>query len=131
VEQLALPLAGPSLRETQDYWYRVLEESGFADAECGHRDACLRTTATVPDRLTWEARQEYYRQAEQYARTGRFSSRLESLVWRLHAQGLSVRQITVHASLSRVISPLNVYLKHVQDIVARHRELMRRRRHAR
>lgn len=123
--QLTLQLGVfPSFTETQRYWYGVLRASGFRDAECGYVDGALRTQVTVGDRVSYEARSEYYRLASYWARWGRFPSPLERLIWSLHAEGHTMREIAASASVCAMAAPRRVYLHDVHATIARHRRRM-------
>lgn len=78
-------------------WYKKLADSGFEDIE--RPDGSLKTEVdyrsmdgTRGDGLE-DGRQEYYEIAQDYLNRGKFATLLDYTVWKLHAEGVSYRDI--------------------------------------
>lgn len=118
----------PTYEETRRLWYAILKSTGFRDLECGNDpDGMLRTTFTPPDsRDEYEEHAEYYRLASIYADRRKWPSGFERLVWRLHSEGHTVREI-VAMSASEMPAE-TTYIKRIHEVIARHRRIMLSRR---
>jgi hypothetical protein len=81
-------------------WYKKLAKSGFEDIEGNEEyfnasDTFTRHSSRYRDSVQrFEAKQEYYRLAGHFLYDHKFSSTLEKMIWQLHSEGLSIREIT-------------------------------------
>jgi hypothetical protein len=95
-----------NFKKLQDRWTKKLEDSGFVDIEqpehfkSGVPDGALKTWVgrkyskpSAPDIETLQEREEYYRLAGQFLWSHKFSSGAERLIWELHSNGKSIRNI--------------------------------------
>lgn len=92
-------------QKLQAKWYSKLKREGFEDIEYGEDsikrcvpDAVSRTTRNdYEDMLvTYQSREEYYRLAGQFFYEHAFDNRKEQLIWELHKDGISMRDIVQH-----------------------------------
>lgn len=94
------------LNKLQKLWYSKLKADGFEDIE--QENGMLKewsskfytsqfkeTNGTkAEDKIPINyAKAEYYRLAEHFLNSHKFKNRLESLIWNLHSQGMSFREI--------------------------------------
>lgn len=80
-------------------WDQKLTDSGFEDIEAGYpylKPECQRGFALDEQ----DAIQDYYRAARQLCHA-KFEKALYKSIWTLHADGLSIRQISAKKRLSR------------------------------
>lgn len=89
-----------SFKRLQARWYRRLRKNGFEDIESGGvcRNLWTSKRSKIPldangRRIVWDAVTEYYRWAEHVMRGRRFRTKQDREVWRLHASGMSKREI--------------------------------------
>lgn len=88
------------LRNLQRKWYQKLKEEGFKDIEdtSSHKrflKACHSTYFQCRYHpLTFELKQEYYRRATQFYYDHVFDCETEKEIWKHHAEGLSLREIS-------------------------------------
>lgn len=129
MEQLRLKLGVlPTLKETQALWYAILRATGFRDLECGtDPDGMLRTTFTPPaSAAEYREHAEYFRLAERYLRSvtraKTWPTEQERLVWQLHSEGLSIREIVAQASAE--MPRYYIGLAKAHEIVSRHRRVV-------
>lgn len=78
-------------------WQEKLKEDGFVDHEDPSREH-LRTWHSAYFQvkytaLTFESKQLYFERAAQLLHTHRFKSKEQKEIWKLHSQGLSLREI--------------------------------------
>lgn len=76
-------------------WDKRLRDSGFQDAEKNGEliqwDSHYFHARYTPDEF--QAKQEYYQWAEALTHTHPFKSETDRHIWKLHAEGMSVREI--------------------------------------
>jgi hypothetical protein len=84
-------------------WYGKLHKSGFDDIE--HDEEHLKRNASEPftsktrgrryrdKQVYFESREEYYRLAGRFLNEHKFSDKKEELIWSLHSEGMSIREI--------------------------------------
>lgn len=99
-------------QKLQNKWYKKLALAGFDDIEINPRNL-REDTARVTDA---EAVKQYYRQASQYLHTATFDTEREQIMWKLHCDGLSLREIGYEVCLSK---------NTVQRYLEKHRNLMK------
>jgi hypothetical protein len=92
-----------SFKVLQQSWYEKLAKKGFHDIE--RPDGTLDDKELRATRLRWsqaklEAIADYYRLAAQYLWEGKFKPR-ERTVWKLHAEGMTVRAIADKTGMHR------------------------------
>lgn len=109
----------------QKQWYQKLKEDGFVDIE--------NTAYKNPDLLRYEGKyfikqyspfefeikQEYYERASEFLHTHVFESRLDEEVWKMHSDGVSVREMA--AILKRIGFP-SLGFRTVHQILQRLKE---------
>lgn len=89
------------LKQLQAEWYQRLRETGFDDIEqTAESNAKLRSWHSYHfsiqhDPSRFQAKQEYYYKATQYLDHGKFRTKTEKHLWKLHSEGLGLRQIVV------------------------------------
>lgn len=81
----------------QAHWDKKLKQDGFHDIE--QADGLLKQwdnlwfhTHTNP--ILYEAKAEYYRQAEHFLHSHQFDTTTEKIVWQLHSEGFGYREIS-------------------------------------
>jgi len=98
-------------RELQRKWDEKLAKSGFVDIErkdrVGASSRMLKTAAlkNIVDQYTpeqFEIKQEYYRLAGQFLHDHKFKSGKDREIWRLHSEGVSIRNIIRHLKRRRM-----------------------------
>ena len=86
------------LEQLQQQWYSKLKQNGFVDIEnCNHPDRPLTSWhafkwATVPHDKK-EQIESYFYKARTLLHTYEFESETHKIIWELHSEGLSKRQI--------------------------------------
>ena len=102
-------------------WYQKLKKSGFDDIEMPngkwlkqYHNEYYQARYTP---LEFQNKEEYFRKARHFLIEHAFESEKDRLVWQLHSEGLSLREIT---------KKLKIKLKHhhVGDIIVRLRNIM-------
>lgn len=89
------------MQELQTQWYQKLTKSGFEDIE--DEEGRLLKWSTHASCSSYAAStEEYYRLAQQFVYDRRFRGRKDKVVWRLHAQGLTVDAIVKRGGRHRV-----------------------------
>lgn len=86
-------------KQLLDKWYKKLKNSGFDDIE--NEDGRLRTGANnnienIQTVDSFENRQEYYRLVGHFLHEHQFKSAFDRIVWQLHGEGKSTREIVAH-----------------------------------
>lgn len=107
-------------KKLQKLWYEKIEKKGFNDIEYtdSNGDGHLRFSDSCYfhdnyNEITSEAKEEYYRLAGQFLNEHEFSSKLEKMIWELHAEGVSLRNITLMLKKRR----FKLYKRKVHEIV--------------
>ena len=77
-------------------WEKKLEESGLENIE--QPDGNLKLWASQffkvrYDATVFEAKEQYYRLAGQFLNDYRFEDKLDKQIWKMHAEGMSIRTI--------------------------------------
>lgn len=91
----------PNLKEfkkLQQKWYKQLQSAGFEDIEQDDRNFKKNSHLDFKIRYSdveFEQRQNYYRLAGFFLNDYAFTNLRERLIWKLHAEGLSIRKIDV------------------------------------
>lgn len=103
--RMSSPFKTPEFKALFRQWNQILEKDGHQEIE----DFTLpdvplkiweaiewdkKTRATSRSAITIDANQQYYEIAERLLETFRFKSETHRLIWWLHCDGLSVRQIS-------------------------------------
>lgn len=92
-------LATKPPKELQAKWDKILRDSGFVDIEdrSSSREMLKSWHSTLFihrfDKDRFEARQTYFHLATQFLYAYEFESELDEEIWRLHSDGLSLREI--------------------------------------
>jgi hypothetical protein len=102
-----------TLKQLKAKWYKVLKDEGFKDIETNENylkdstiDRVGRNTFSRLDssdeensvpaltaKAVWNAKQDYYYYAEHFLNDYKFDSELEKNIWKLHSEGISVKDI--------------------------------------
>lgn len=102
---------GPKFDALKRKWYEKLKRSGFDDIE--QDENYLNTGASNPfsrkakgetykdKEVFYKSREEYYRLAGQFFWEYPWSSRKEQLIWELHKEGTSIRDIVLELKRKR------------------------------
>jgi len=90
------PVIDTELKALEKIWYKKLKESGFQDAE--KNEIYLKRDATwaqfnTPTVEVWQAKQDYYLYANQFANEYKFRNEKEAMIWTYHANGMTIRDI--------------------------------------
>lgn len=89
-----------NFKKLRQEWYAKLKAEGFNDIETLAGD--LKEFSTSGSRnikkvLTqsggWQFKQEYYRLASKFLNEYKFNTKLDSIIWEYHTNGISVRNI--------------------------------------
>jgi hypothetical protein len=94
---MSSPFDTDAFKKLQAAWYKKLAKEDFPEAEQpdGNLKEWTSTLAKARYRpVYWEAKEEYYRLAGQFLYEHPFKSKLEECIWELHAEGISVTNIT-------------------------------------
>ena len=102
-------------------WYSNLEARGFSDIEklSGDLKTTVHSLQASNEFITecrFQAKQSYYQWAAQKAEEAKFPTKKDEKIWKLHAEGQSLREIEPkvgldYSSVSRRIKKLKSYLK--------------------
>jgi len=81
-------------------WNKKLIESGFYDIE--NEDGSFKNEihSRTVDYALKDAREEYYYKAQDFLNSGKFANLLEYTVWKMHAEGISYRNIAKELGLT-------------------------------
>jgi hypothetical protein len=121
VRQKLKQLRKNNFLEIQARWYDKLKESGFIDIEnTVHELRPLKSWHS----LRWQrkdiqfitAQQKYYTDAVHFLSSYTFADEEQKMIWLLHSEGMSVREIEAELSISR---------SHAHKIICELREIMR------
>lgn len=91
----------PEFRKLQRDWYKKLKEDGFEDIEdTNSKEEFLKEWHSSSfqlshDPATFEAKQEYFYLATKFLSSYQFPTEVERIIWTLHAEGKSLREIAV------------------------------------
>lgn len=122
-------------KKLQAEWYKKLEQSGFEDIE--EEDGSLKERAAryaskyngtyfQAKKGYYESVEEYYRLATQFLHSHRFKNKREKLIWEMHSNGTSIRNIVKELekrqypaskrdSVHKVVKGLAAKMKKKQD----------------
>lgn len=111
--------------EIEARWYAKLKESGFNDIEDTKHDLrplkswhSLRWLKTDPDSI--RAKFNYYTNANHFLAIYQFENNEHKLIWMLHCEGLSIREIEKQLSLSR--SSIHKIIIELKTLMEEHNE---------
>lgn len=112
------PSQPKDLKALQKIWYEKLKKSGFKDAERpdGRFHLCASSLPSRYNSTFFAAREEYFRLAGQLLHEYPFESTSQMLVWRLHSEGLSIREIVKELRKYKVYMKRFVVHKTVKTI---------------
>lgn len=116
--------------QLQKEWYKRLKDSGFNDLESfdteGQPNDLLKTDVRIDTKKSvniYQAKQDYYRFAGQFLYDYNWQNALERLIWELHSEGFSSREIqkellpaktnktTINNILNRIKKDFRAYIK--------------------
>lgn len=96
-----MPLSNKEFKKLESIWYAKAARSGFRDIEnkSGRMDTdkALNNIVTKYTQTTYKAKEDYYRLAGQFLNDYAFKTKLERLVWEMHSEGVSIRNIVLAA----------------------------------
>jgi hypothetical protein len=98
----------PDLKTLQKIWYKKLKNTGFVDIEdTNSPKEFLKTwhssyfiSRYTPE--TFERKEAYYRLCSHFLWDYEFESNLEREIWRLHSEGMSLRDIAQSLRSKRI-----------------------------
>lgn len=116
----------PQYKELRDQYYHILKMQGFEDIEdvdsedqrlkhngqSGTLEGCFKGS---PIKIL---RAEYFQLADQFLKVCMFDNDIERRIWEMHAEGLTMREIT------GAIATQGYSLRNVHKIIHRLRTLM-------
>lgn len=113
-----------SCKKIKSEWDEYLKSCGFVDIEKTNRHVDLGSTADLGERtafknkITFEAKQNYFIWASQMLNVGKFESVNHQVIWELHADGFTSREIAPvigldQSNVVRAIKRIENYLKGV------------------
>jgi hypothetical protein len=131
---MSSPFKTKEFQDLQKVWNRKLEKSGFQDIErsdrVGKASGRLKTDALKNITQSYTAEQfavkeEYYRLAGQFLHDYKFKSDNDRTIWRMHSEGISVRDIIralkkkgvtaykdlVHGTIKRLADEMKSYVR--------------------
>lgn len=85
-------------KKLQAEWYSKLEDEGFQDVEQDEEHLKRWTSSFFKTRYNptlWKAKEEYYRAAGHFLHDYKFSNDTEKLIWELHGEAMSIRNIAL------------------------------------
>lgn len=87
-------------QKLQKFWYAKLEKQGFYDIEHADEFRTMKSWAARPGNVMKQparvaSEQEYYRVAGHFLNEYEFNTKVDRMVWELHAEGKSIREIAV------------------------------------
>lgn len=112
-----------SCRILKSEWYDYLGRAGFTDIENSHGDIIDHKTGLdfiakndFHTQIQFDAKQNYYQWARSKLHDGNFQDDRDKLIWELHVEGVSSRQISPRVGLEqswtvRKINKIKDYLK--------------------
>ncbi len=90
------PFKSNKFKDLQKKWYKRLEKSGFTDIEQEDGNLKVWESRAFQNRYDpnkSEAHTEYYRLAGQFFYDYIFNNKRDSLIWKMHAEGATSREI--------------------------------------
>ena len=99
---MSSPFKTREFKKLNKLWYGKLKKEGFQDIErqdkIGAREGRLINSSLphIIENYTvdqFEVKREYYRMAGQFLHEYKFKTALERIIWDMHTQGISVRNI--------------------------------------
>lgn len=115
------PYKTKQFRKLQNTWYKKLAKSGFKDIEeTGHDDPFLKRwhkhdIATAYESGRAQETEKYFRVCRQFLNQHNFDTGTEKLIWALHSEGKSVREIAKEVEYEK---------SHVHNIITALRKRM-------
>lgn len=109
-------------RKLKDEWYQKLKDTGFKDEE--RLDGNMKqweSTAFVYryNKHNFAPHQKYFELAGQYLHDGEFLTKKQEEIWKLHAEGATIRAISVRLKKEgfRNVHPATVHaiVKKIKD----------------
>ncbi len=116
----------PKLKELQDLWYKKLKDDGFKDIETSEYFLKWPVEGQIQQNLHEnrsrynEAKQDYYRLVGYFLHDYDFKVDKEKLIWEMHAEGLSLRKISME------LKKKNIFIAYTQikEMIHKLRKLM-------
>lgn len=110
-----------ALKQIQQVWYQKLKEEGFEDIEKSkdniHRWHCsFFQNKYTPESFT--IKQTYYRLASQFLENFMFERELDLEIWRLHSEGVPLREIAKQKQMKtcQIFKMVKSLKKHMLEI---------------
>lgn len=92
--------APTDLKALQAIWYEKLKDTGFQDIERRNGELLNQWDSAYfqlrYDPETFSAKETYFYRARQFLNEHLFLHPVQEEIWRLHCEGLGVRQIAIH-----------------------------------
>src|ERR1035437_3122878 len=106
---MSIQFKTPQFKKLQEKWYKKLADSGFVDAESdedhlkrweGHAFAKSRYQIA-----TFESKQKYFALAGQFLNEKKFETKKDRMIWEMHSEGKSTRDISIVLKKKKIPSP--------------------------
>lgn len=106
-----MALSQSELKKLTAEWDRKLKEAGFEDIESRnevlkdyHSLRFIKQGRSALDLLSLQSKESYYRSAEQFLHRHKFESPIDKIVWKLHSEGVSFRNIAKQVKDLKTVS---------------------------
>lgn len=109
-----------SFQKLQEKWYGKLKKEGFEDAEHDEDHLKLHHKYRFDaycEEITYNAKESYYRLAGQFLGDHNFKTKTDKVIWDLHSQGFSYREIVKLARRHGIRTKKDKVLATVQRLV--------------
>ncbi len=90
------PFKSKEFLKLQKTWEKKLSDSGLENIEQADGNLKIWTSSFFRSRYNptlWKAKEDYYRLAGQFLNDHKFESTVEKLIWQLHSEAVSIRNI--------------------------------------
>jgi hypothetical protein len=99
----------PQFKKLQEKWYKKLKDEGFNDIEKGEDTLMVcNSTAFRKSRYpieSYNAKVRYFALAGQFLNDNKFETRKDKIVWELHTNGKSTREIETELKRRKILNP--------------------------
>lgn len=108
-----------SFKALQSKWYKKLEDSGFVDIEKGETDSVVKPEIISTKTAQYHVGDLYSNLCQNILATFKFKKEIHKVIFQLHANGLSEREIkeTVQTERGITVSQkgINLLIKRVKE----------------
>lgn len=90
-------------------WYQKLKNEGFKDIESAQNSDLLNQWDSAYFQLRYDpdsfaAKESYFYRARQFLEIHDFKHPIQKQIWKLHSDGLGIRQIAIHIGIDPYLS---------------------------